>query len=47
MIILYALPISIWPMLGKEKKYFYTRLSNNNDRCVQFTNNNLYFLNKN
>ena len=32
MIILYAVPISLWPMLGKENRYFYTRHSYNNDR---------------
>ena len=32
MIILYAVPISLWPMLGKENQYFYTRHSHNNDR---------------
>ena len=31
MIILHAMPISLWPMLGKEKRYFYTRYSDNND----------------
>ena len=31
MIILNAVPISLWPMLGKENKYFYTKHSNNND----------------
>ena len=32
-IILYAVPISFWPMLGKENnRYFYTRHSNKNDR---------------
>ena len=33
MIILYSVPISLWPMLGKENRYFYTRHPNNNDRC--------------
>ena len=28
------LPISLWPMLGKENRNFYTRHSNNNDRWV-------------
>ena len=27
MIILYAVPISFWPMLGTENRYFYTRHS--------------------
>ena len=31
MIILYAVPISPWPMLGKENRYFYTRHYINND----------------
>ena len=31
MIILYAVPIFFWPMLGKENMYFYTRNFNNND----------------
>jgi hypothetical protein len=31
-IILNAVPISLWPMLGKENRYIYTRHSNNNDR---------------
>ena len=31
MTILYAVPISPWPMLGKENSFFYTRHSNNND----------------
>ena len=30
MIILHAVPISIWPMLGKENRYFHTRHSNSN-----------------
>ena len=34
MIIVYALSISLWPKLGKENRYFYTRHSNNNDRWV-------------
>ena len=33
MIILYVVPISLWSMLGKENCFFYTRQSNNNDRC--------------
>ena len=33
-IILYAVPISLWPMLGKENWYSYTMHSNNNDRCI-------------
>ena len=32
MIILYAVPISLWPTLSKENRYFYTRHPNNNDR---------------
>ena len=32
MIILYAVPISLWPTLDKENRYFYTRDPNNNDR---------------
>ena len=32
MIILYAVPISLLPKLGKENRYFYTRHLNNNDR---------------
>ena len=32
MITLYAVPISFWPILGKENQYFYTRHPNNNDR---------------
>ena len=32
MIILYAVPISLRPMLGKENRYFYTNHPNNNDR---------------
>ena len=35
MIILYAVPISLKPMLGKENRFIYTRLSNNNDRWVK------------
>ena len=35
MIILYALSISLWPMLGKENPFFYTRYSNNNDRRIR------------
>ena len=31
MIILYAVPISLWPLLGKENLYFYTRHPNNNE----------------
>ena len=31
MIILYAVPIPLWRMLGKENRYFYTRQPNNND----------------
>ena len=31
MIILYAVPISLWPMLGKENRYFYTRYPKYND----------------
>ena len=27
MIILYVVPISLWPMLGKENRYIYTRKS--------------------
>ena len=34
MIILYVVPISLWPMLGKENRYFYTRHSNNDDRWL-------------
>ena len=34
MIIIYALPISFWPTLGKENRYFYTRHPNNNDRWI-------------
>ena len=34
MIILYAVPISLWPTLGKENCYFYTRHPNNNDLCI-------------
>ena len=30
MIILYAVPFSLWPMLGKENQYFYSRHPNNN-----------------
>ena len=26
-------PISLWPMLGKENRYFYTKHPNNNDPC--------------
>ena len=36
MIILYAVPISLWPMLGKENRYFYTRHPNNNDRWLGY-----------
>jgi hypothetical protein len=32
MIILNAVPISLWAMLGKENLYLYTRHYNNNDR---------------
>ena len=32
MIILYAVPISLWPMLCKENLHFYNRHSNNNER---------------
>ena len=35
MIILYALPISLWPKLGKENRYFYIRHPNNNDRWLK------------
>ena len=33
MIIVYAVPISLWPLLGKENRYFYTRHPNTNDCC--------------
>ena len=33
-IILYAVPISLWPTLGKENRYFYTRHPNTNDRWI-------------
>ena len=36
MIILYVVPISLWPILGKENRYFYTSHSNNNDRWFFF-----------
>ena len=32
MIVLYAVLISLWPMLGKEHRLFYTRHLNNNGR---------------
>ena len=35
MIILYAVPISRWPTLGKENLYFYTRQPNNNDPSIK------------
>ena len=31
--------ISLWPMLGIEKRHFYTRHSNNNDRWEKLTYN--------
>ena len=34
MIILYAVPISLWPMMGKENQYFYTGHPKNNDRWL-------------
>ena len=42
-IILYAVPISLWPTLGKENRYFYTRHPNTNDRCLIRTFYNLIF----
>ena len=34
MIIQYLVHISLWPMLGIENRYIYTRHSSNNDRTV-------------
>jgi hypothetical protein len=31
-----AVPVSLWPALGKENWYFYTRHPNNNDRTYYF-----------
>ena len=32
---IYAVPISFWPILGKETRYFYTRHSNINRNSKQ------------
>ena len=37
MLILYVVPISLWPMLGKEIWYFYTRHPKNNDRWLIYS----------
>ena len=37
MIILYAVFISLWPMLGKEISYFYTWHPKNNDRWIIYS----------
>ena len=36
MLILYSVPISLWPTLGKENRYLYTRHPNNNYRWRGF-----------
>ena len=43
MIILYVVPnsLTLWPMINKEKRYFYNRHLNNNDRWTRF---NLFFM---
>ena len=40
MIILYAVPISLWPKLGKENRDFYSRHPYNNDRWFYITYTN-------
>ena len=44
MIILYAVPISLWPMLGKENQYFFFRHPHNNDRWHYITFQVIYVI---